>query len=70
VLVALNSGSAAVEKNPQSSVVVGPSHQISLTQENSPVQLADEITRRLRRMGINILKTRIDRPYDTEGELC
>ena len=36
----------------------------------APVQVADEITRRLRRMGINIIPTRIDRPYDPEGELC
>ena len=33
-------------------------------------QLADEIIRRLRRMGINIIKTRIDHPYDPDGEHC
>ena len=36
----------------------------------APVQLVDEITRRLRRMGINIIKTRIDHPYDPPGEVC
>jgi hypothetical protein len=33
-------------------------------------QVADEITRRLRRMGINIIRTRMDHPYDPEGEVC
>lgn len=36
----------------------------------APPQLADEITRRLRRMGINIIKTRLDHPYDPQGEVC
>jgi hypothetical protein len=36
----------------------------------APRQFADEITRRLRRMGINVIKTRLDNPYDSAGELC
>ncbi|HVX87031.1 MAG TPA: hypothetical protein VH253_19760 [Phycisphaerae bacterium] len=35
-----------------------------------PVQVADEIVRRLRRLGINFSKTRILNPYDPEGEVC
>ena len=34
------------------------------------VQLADEITRRLRRMGINFSRTRLPHPYDPVGEVC
>jgi hypothetical protein len=34
------------------------------------VQLADEIIRRLRRLGLNFNRARIQRPYDPEGELC
>ena len=35
-----------------------------------PVQVADEIMRRLRRLGHNFDKDRIDRPYDGVGEIC
>jgi hypothetical protein len=34
------------------------------------MQLADEIIRRLRRLGLNFSRTRLTRPYDPEGELC
>ena len=34
------------------------------------IQLADEIIRRLRRLGINFNRGRIPRPYDPSGELC
>lgn len=34
------------------------------------LQLADEITRRLRRIGLNFNRARIQRPYDPAGELC
>jgi len=34
------------------------------------VQVADEIIRRLRRLGLNFNRARIPRPYDPEGELC
>ncbi len=35
-----------------------------------PVLLADEITRRLRRMGISFSHTRLPHPYDPVGEVC
>ena len=34
------------------------------------IQLADEIIRRLRRLGINFNRARVPRPYDPEGEIC
>lgn len=34
------------------------------------LQFADEITRRLRRLGLNFNRARIQRPYDPAGELC
>jgi hypothetical protein len=34
------------------------------------VQLADEITRRLRRMHVQVLRDADLRPYDPAGELC
>jgi hypothetical protein len=34
------------------------------------IQLADEITRRLRRIGLNFNRGRLQRPYDPAGELC
>jgi hypothetical protein len=36
----------------------------------APVQLADEITRRLRRIGITFSRTRLPHPYDPAGEIC
>ena len=33
-------------------------------------QLADEITRRLRRIGLNFNRGRLPRPYDPDGEIC
>jgi hypothetical protein len=45
--------------------------------ENSPRpaslesrQVADDIIRRLRRMGINFSKTRLSKPYGLEGDVC
>lgn len=32
--------------------------------------LADEIVRRLRRLGVNFVRTRLARPYDPLGEIC
>ncbi len=34
------------------------------------VQVAEEIIRELRRLGLNLVPDRIDRPYDPKGELC
>jgi hypothetical protein len=34
------------------------------------IQVADEIVRRLRRLGINFSKTRLSHPYDPDGEIC
>jgi hypothetical protein len=34
------------------------------------LQFADEITRRLRRIGLNFNRARLQRPYDPAGELC
>ena len=34
------------------------------------VQFADEITRRLRRIGISFTRTRLPHPYDPAGEIC
>ena len=34
------------------------------------MQLADEITRRLRRIGLNFNRARLPRPYDPAGEIC
>jgi len=36
----------------------------------APVQLADEITRRLRRIGVSFSRTRLQHPYDPAGEIC
>src|SRR5271163_376483 len=36
----------------------------------APLLLADEITRRLRRMGISFSRTRLPHPYDPIGEVC
>jgi len=38
--------------------------------DQEPVMLADEIIRRLRRLGWNFTKNRISRPYDPYGEIC
>lgn len=38
--------------------------------QTEPTQVADEIIRRLRRLGINFSKTRILRPYDPDGYVC
>jgi hypothetical protein len=38
--------------------------------EPAPTLLADEITRRLRRMGISFSHTRLAHPYDLLGEIC
>ena len=39
--------------------------------EKTPdIQLADEIIRRLRRIGLNFNRARIQRPYDPAGDLC
>lgn len=70
--VFLFSSSAAVvpsaELSPPPVWQVSTSHFVD--QSSQQIQLADEITRRLRKMGINIMKTRLDRPYDGDGELC
>jgi hypothetical protein len=42
----------------------------SVTVEKAPVQLADEITRRLRRIGISFSRSRLPHPYDPLGEVC
>ena len=34
------------------------------------IQLADEISRRLRRIGLNFNRARLPRPYDPAGEIC
>lgn len=46
--------------------------QVSLpvSQSAQNVQVADEIIRELRRLGLNVIPDRIDRPYDPKGELC
>jgi hypothetical protein len=43
---------------------------ISISTEKQPILLADEIIRRLRRLGLNFTKNRIAHPYDPFGELC
>jgi hypothetical protein len=39
-------------------------------QPQQELQFADEITRRLRRIGLNFNRARLQRPYDPAGELC
>ncbi len=48
--------------------------QVSMAQpavlEVPGVQVADEIVRRLRRLGLNFTKTRLAQPYDPENNIC
>jgi hypothetical protein len=44
--------------------------ETSQTQHEATRQFADEIIRRLRRLGINWSKTRLSHPYGPEGDLC
>jgi hypothetical protein len=41
-----------------------------LTASGNDVQVADEVIRALRRLGLNFAPGHIDRPYDPKGELC
>jgi hypothetical protein len=54
---------------PASAASVVP-HVAAAHAEPSTTLLADEITRRLRRMGINFSRTRLPHPYDPIGEVC
>jgi hypothetical protein len=47
-----------------------PSVTPAATEPQAPVQLADEIVRRLRRLGLNFTIGRIANPYDPIGEVC
>jgi hypothetical protein len=60
------------------STPAGPVHQagpssaalLAAASPTQEIQLADEIIRRLRRLGLNFNRARIARPYDPAGELC
>ena len=55
---------AAVER-------IVPSSEITISSEAvNERQLADEITRRLRRMGFNMIRNRLARPAEMGGVLC
>ena len=47
-----------------------PAEREARSPVNGDVQVADEIIRRLRRLGWNFNHSRVNRPYDPEGELC
>jgi hypothetical protein len=55
---------------PVAGSIAAPTARTTPTAEPSPHLLADEITRRLRRMGINFSRTRLAHPYDPIGEIC
>jgi hypothetical protein len=67
--VAITPGSAS-GATPATTPAVPTAIAPAATAVRPPVQLADEIVRRLRRLGINFSKTRLDRPYDPDGEVC
>ena len=60
------SGSLTCSASPVSASVRTP----SLPAAGQGIQVADEIIRELRRLGLNFAHDRIDRPYDPKGELC
>jgi hypothetical protein len=51
-------------------VPMAPAQVTASHGEPSRSLLADEITRRLRRMGIIFSRTRLPHPYDPIGEVC
>ena len=53
--------------SPTSSEVLNPA---AASADKQPVQLADEIIRRLRRLGLNFTKNRLSHPYDPYFEIC
>ena len=54
---------------PASAASVVP-HVATSHADPSTTLLADDITRRLRRMGISFSRTRLPHPYDPIGEIC
>ena len=58
---------ATTTATPRTAAAANPS--ITARPTNN-VQLADEITRRLRRIGISFTRTRLPHPYDPAGEIC
>lgn len=43
---------------------------VTTTPEDTGIQLADEITRRIRRLGINVIRFPNSRPSEFAGEIC
>jgi hypothetical protein len=61
---------SAGAKTPAPRAIVSPAMQSATANHTAPTQLADEITRRLRRIGISFSPTRLPHPYDPAGEVC
>ena len=66
-LAALTLIAATTTATPRTAAAADPSITARPTHT---VQLADEITRRLRRIGISFTRTRLPHPYDPAGEIC
>jgi len=43
---------------------------VVVTADEESVMMADDVIRRLRRLGLNFMKNRIANPYDPYGEVC
>jgi hypothetical protein len=65
--VGVGSSAFGAQASTETKAVTAPTAQ---PPENDTRQFADEIIRRLRRLGINWSKTRIHHPYDPAGDLC
>ena len=61
---------AAALANADTPTALLGANPVTATSEKPPILLADEILRRLRRLGLNFTKNRISHPYDPLGELC
>ncbi len=60
----------AASAQPVATVPSGSANVSNAPRALPPIELADDIMRRLRRLGLNFNRNRIDRPYDPEGDLC
>jgi hypothetical protein len=68
--MARTSAAAAPVESPTPAAPIAHAAAPALPTEKPAIQVADEIIRRLRRLGINVNPARLPRPYDGEGELC
>ncbi|MGN6367943.1 MAG: hypothetical protein ACTHN5_06745 [Phycisphaerae bacterium] len=69
-LAALALVAAGVTSSAKIAAAATPATATITARHAHDVQLADEITRRLRRIGISFVRTRLPHPYDPAGEVC